>query len=232
MPLELAIDSLQSSVLNMRIAAADELAERGRASTVGALCNALKSETNLRVITRITRAIEKITKQPISPLDVASASKWWGENEQRVEFAFPYKPAIDAIQLAGGTEDFASRILPESAKRAIPQLKAVVDAEPQADLSRLVLVMCYVEEGQIEAATSQIETMSKNSVTTYCLPIARAAVASAQSDSAKTIDEVNQALSKATDAAALVRKWALFSFVAKDPRVKWPAISPAPTQVH
>ena len=83
---------------NLREAAINSVADKNRKSSVAFLVKTLESEQDLRVISRIIRAISQITSNEFEPLDMAAVNAWWDLNKSNVEYEGHFAAYIDAVE--------------------------------------------------------------------------------------------------------------------------------------
>lgn len=66
--------------LDVQEAAINTLFDLNRETAVQELCDSIDKEQNLRVISRMTRTLEKLTGERFYPLDIDNVKAWWAKN--------------------------------------------------------------------------------------------------------------------------------------------------------
>ncbi len=238
-PLELSVDDaiemLNSEQIGNREAAINRLDSLAKKSSVGPLIQHLSTEDNSRVISRITKALENITKEKFSPLSKEAVSVWWNNNKANPEFNFSSE-AYNRGQLfltvvsTGTAANYSVIINPDLASLAIPYLQQVIKFEPAADKSRFSLVLAFIGLKKLPEAESELAEFEKENPNYSYLPVAQAALKMAQGKTDDAVDFINAAFSKSpANNLNIIRHFELFKSIADDKRINWPA-TPAKAQ--
>ena len=225
--LEEAAALLASQDSAARESAANILAELGKKSSVSLLVEALKLETNLRVISRITAALVSITKEQFKPLDKEVVLDWWKKNQNNTEFEFPadsYQRAFETLSARGeqGAADFSVSFLEQGARDSVPLFREVLKKEPAASQTRVFLVFALLRLSDVDGATTELANLEREQGNYWYLPVVRAAVFLARQKNGDAADALNQVFANYPSFAGSVRRFVMFKPLAENPRVKWP----------
>lgn len=223
---EEAFQFMSSSDSSSREAAANAIANLGRKSSVRSLCDVLSVEKNLRVISRITRALEIITKENFRPLDKEAVQAWWARNKGKPEYLFPNDAYQEAFKLISGNspnaQEYSVLSSEEVARAANTQLRKVLDGEPAASESRFFLILSWLRLREYDNAEKELSSLEAGQNNYWLIPVARAAIMVGRDKLDDAIPQLSSFLEKYPTEGAVVRKFWIFLPLAKDTRLKWP----------
>jgi hypothetical protein len=209
-----------------RSAAANALNDLNRRSSVEALCELLAKENDLMVISRITRALETITKEKFAAEEKEKALAWWKQNRTNKEFQFPTAALVSgeaffSTQPDSNRADFSVVINPDLAKSAIPLLRSVISAEPNSYCARFLLVLAQVGVGDLSSADASLSEFEGLQPTYRYISIAKGAVLMAHLKPDQAAESLAAGFKEYPSTASTAKQFAIFSSLAKDPKVTW-----------
>lgn len=144
--------------------AVNTLADLNRVTAVQELCDSIDKEQNLRVISRITRTLEKLTGEHFDPLDTNAVKTWWGKNRDQQNYKPCYKGLLEAYAL-GEKPSFGSN--ENDYKQVVSLLKQTIDADPDALYSRCLLGWSYTLLKDFDNAEKEFNEVEKRSKNNY-----------------------------------------------------------------
>ncbi len=219
--LEEALAALKNPDPKNRESAANRLYSLHLKSAVSGLAEQLERESNLRVIARITRALQELTKQQFEPLEKNKAIAWWDENKSRHEYIFPEQKANAATRIfSPNTSEFSHSVLRNAAEKQLSTYKDILEIEPKADLTRFHYIISLAALGKMNEAQTQLAMMADAS--SRWAKIAKAWLAMLRIHEDEAVIELNELLDKFPNHAALIRQWSVFLPLATNSNMKWP----------
>lgn len=171
------------------------------------------------MVSDLTKTLNTITGEYFEPLNIESVKSWRDANAHIEKFRSPFYevlPYRDAIVISGA-----------EAKKLLPILDRVIEAEPSAWLARCLRANCYAAEGHWDMAEQELKRIEE-AAPDYATPhYIRACLLATRGDRDKAVESLNKAL----------ERWPIFFMTTKtnwerdffkDARVLWPNIADSP----
>jgi hypothetical protein len=216
---EVVFQELRSPYWTQRETAVFYLAAARKNSTIPHLCDALLTETNLYVISDITRALNEITGGRHGALDVQSVSNWWTANVHNDKYQSPF---------AASQAYWNYLTLPaEQSEKAVAVLSQTIAAEPTAYWTRCFRAGCYTTLRSFDLANQDLETVGKASPRLYWYLFYRTRLQCAQGRFEEGVDSLNELLALYPGFEANARQ-VLPAQVLTNSRIRWPRQNKTP----
>jgi tetratricopeptide (TPR) repeat protein len=209
---EVVFRDLVSPHWTQRETAVFYLASRRSAISVPHLCEAIQRETNLYVISDITKALNEIAGTDHGPLSSEAVEKWWEmhKNEER------YRSPFTAAQSYWG-----QRLLtPDEAKRAITVLGRTISSEPTAHWARCFRAGCFTVLHEFDLAEQELGQVERECPDLCWLLFYRTLLYEAEGRPER-VEFLNRLLELYPGFEGEARR-ALGTNIVSDPRIKWP----------
>jgi len=219
-----ALEYLSNPSAKVREAAANHLHDIGSPRAVGPLMKALETEKDLRVLSRITRALATLGEVTVEPLNSEYALRWWLNQQSRPELNFlsgSFGKVSDLFRASLAAEvgsAFSAGVYDTSARAAIPHLRFVLDREPLAHKTREYLCYALCAVGDLEEAKKQLDMLSRKEARYRGEPLPRAYIAMVQNEHEKAITALRQATPYDLGRANVM---AIFAPLRQDRRIPW-----------
>lgn len=171
-------------------------------------------ETDLRVCTRITRALGILTHEPFYPLAFGAVASWWALNKSNEEYAWPFQPYFDGVSAmdTGRLDD------------ALVHFDKMIEKEPQAFLSMVYKARILTEKGKYEEAEKVFKQVEDGRNDYRWLYVWRAFFFIKQDKQDDAINSINRALEISPGyVEEFVRSQPWAQALLSNKSVKWPS---------
>ncbi len=213
-------------------AAANELAELKRESAVSVLIKRLSSERNLRVISRITAALEVITGTSFLPLGKQEALMWWEANKDKQQYIFPDEiyasmqknPLVFAnLPTSDPLGYFSITFTSASAEQTIALANELLKREEFASATRHTLLIAQLSQGRVADGRATLTALETKQSNFWRLSEARALVQCAEGNLDDAAKNLNSFLSDYPQLGGYLHLLALLKPLEKRTDVNWPS---------
>lgn len=211
----------------LREPAVNVLCDMNKKCVVEELCKYIDSLQGLRVISRITRALEKLTGEKFKPLDVSAVKAWWSRNSDREEYKSPYKGYSDSLMWYNIVMQKLVNLPTESPEKVVDPfisgLNETIQKDPEALHSRCIRGFCYVLLKKYDEAEKEFSEIEKRNSDYRWLWFWKAASCSKQNRVEMAVESLNRALKLSPGLENTIKKSEWFQNLAKNTKIKWPS---------
>ena len=217
---EVVFNQLRSPVWSQREAAVFYLAESRKTSIVPHLCDALLNETNLYVVSDITKALNEIAGTDHGPLAMQSVKDWWSSHNRDTAYQSPFAVSQRYWNVLTMPADQAGQ--------ALSPLSQTIDAEPAAYWTRCFRAGCYIVLHEFDLAEKDLAVVEKASPRLSWLLFYRTILYYA-TGKPEQVEALNELLSRYPNFESNIRQL-LPTNVLADSRIRWPHSTSAEKQ--
>ena len=211
----------------LREPAVNVLCDMNKKCVVEELCKYIDSLQGLRVISRITRALEKLTGEKFKPLDVSAVKAWWSRNSDREEYKSPYKGYSDSLMWYNIVMQKLVNLPTESPEKVVDPfisgLNETIQKDPEALHSRCIRGFCYVLLKKYDEAEKEFSEIEKRNSNYRWLWFWKAALCAKQNKVEMAVESLNRALKLSPGLEKNIKKSEWFQDLAKNTKIKWPS---------
>lgn len=196
-------------------------------TAVESLVSRIMVEKDLRVIARITRAINKITGNKFGPLDRDAVVMWWSNVPDKEIYTFPYDECskwtaiFDKIPMYI-LKDYSLDVSSEKAAKAVGHLQDILKREPKAVFTRFHLIAVLLSLDRLADAESELRLIQDSQPNAPYTAIARAMIHMKRGAFDAASADINSLLTRLPGQASKVRQFAVFSSLNRMEKIRWP----------
>lgn len=180
------------------------------------LIEALKRESDLRVIARISRAIAIITKEEFKPLDREGILTWWRLHEKDPVYRSPYGGFKQAMVLLKKENNEAD--LP----KAIASLDETLSADPDAVYARSVKFRCLIARDDLTGAEKEMTEIEKRQGDFRWALFWKSLLLQRQNKTDEAVVSLNAAFNRSPELVQFAKNDSAFKDILANPKIVWP----------
>ncbi len=207
-----------------REAAANTISQIGESDKskgiVEDMMNALKAESNLRVIARLSRAISLFTKVEFKPLDRQAIISWWKLHDKDPVYRSPYGGFRKAAALFDAPESTGK------AQNIIGFLDDTLQVDPAAIYSRSLKLRLLIALGNLSEADSEAAQIEKQQGDFRWALLWKALLLFEESKPDEAVTAINGAFSRSPEMAQIAKNDPAFASFLENPKIVWPKSEP------
>jgi|SRR3972149_1502113 len=204
---------------DMQESAINTLAILKRDTAVQEICDSIYKQQNLRVISRMIRALRILTEEPFDTLDINAVKKWWEKDANKEKYKSYYKGYMEAITY-WTEKKFISE---EESKYVISLLDKTIEMDPDALHARCLRASLLAYLRKRDEADKELTEVEKRNSSYRWLYYYKAGLFVWRGNHDKAIESLNQAMSISPSMENAVKNATIFKDLVKNPQIIWPS---------
>ena len=201
---------------DLREAAINTASKQKNKKIVQFICESIENQDDLRLIARMTLALEKLTEAKFKPLDIESVKAWWSINKNNNEYKSNYEGYFYVYNelLKGG-------IVKSNYEKYIKELEKTISTDNNALHARAMKGAILALSNKYIEAESEFNELEKLKSDFRWLLFWRSALFIKQNKIDDAIESMNAAFRKSPWLEEEAKRHGIFKNILKDPRIKF-----------
>lgn len=206
----------EDPIRDMQESAINTLAILKRDTAVQEICDSIYKEQNLRVISRMIRALKILTGEPFDTLDINAVKTWWENYADKEKYKSYYKEYMEAVTYLEGKKTISE----EESKYLISLLDKTIKMDPDALHARCLRasILTYLrKESDAEKEFNEVENRNNKYRWLFYY---RAILFLNKKEKPKAIESLKEAISIFPSMDEIIIKEPIFNDILNDLQLK------------